>query len=185
VFFYYFSIWGLPSLPSTGASGLEGLVPRITGMPVLDGIIALNPRYTADAFAHLILPAFSLSFISLGFLARIVRASMLEVLRQDYIILARSKGLKERVVIYRHALKNALIPAVTLTGLFFAGLLGGAMITEFVFAWPGVGQLALQAVMQGDSNFLLLYTLVLAAIIVVANLAVDVAYVFLDPRIKY
>jgi peptide/nickel transport system permease protein len=185
VFFYYFSIWGLPALPSTGASGLEGLVPRVTGMPVLDGIIAFNPRYTADALAHLILPAFSLSFISLGFLARIVRASMLEVMRQDYIILARSKGLKERVVIYRHALKNALIPAVTLTGLFFAGLLGGAMITEFVFAWPGVGQLALQAVMQGDSNFLLLYTLVLAAVIVVANLIVDVAYVFLDPRIKY
>lgn len=185
VFFYYFSLWGLPNLPSTGASGMSGIVPRITGMPVLDGLLAGNLVYTADALTHLILPAFSLAFISLGFLARIVRASMLEVLRQDYIILARSKGLKERVVIYRHALKNALIPAVTLTGIFFAGLLGGAMITEFVFSWPGVGQLALQAVFQGDSNFLLLYTLVLAAIIVIANLAVDVAYVFLDPRIKY
>jgi len=185
VFFYYFSQWGLPYLPSTGASSFEGMVPRITGMPVLDGLIAGNLVYTKDALAHLILPAFSLSFISLGFLARIVRASMLEVLRQDYIILARSKGLKERVVIYRHALKNALIPAVTLTGLFFAFLLGGAMITEFVFSWPGVGQLALQAMLQNDSNFLLLYSLVLAAIIVVANLIVDVAYVFLDPRIKY
>jgi peptide/nickel transport system permease protein len=110
---------------------------------------------------------------------------MLDVLRQDYIILARSKGLKERVVIYRHALKNGLIPAVTLTGLFFAGLLGGAIITEFVFALPGVGQLSIQAVMQGDSNFILLYTLVLATIIVTANLIVDIAYVFLDPRIKY
>jgi peptide/nickel transport system permease protein len=110
---------------------------------------------------------------------------MLEVLRQDYIIMARSKGLKERVVIYRHALKNALIPAVTLTGLFFAGLLGGAAITEFVFAWPGVGQAAITAVFNGDGNFVLLYSLVTAAIIVVANLAVDVLYVFLDPRIKY
>jgi peptide/nickel transport system permease protein len=99
--------------------------------------------------------------------------------------MARSKGLKERVVIYRHALKNALIPAVTLTGLFFAGLLGGAAITEFVFAWPGVGQAAIVAVFNGDGNFVLLYSLVTAAIIVVANLAVDVLYVFLDPRIKY
>ena len=185
VFFYYFSVWGLPNLPSTGASGMQGMVPRVTGMPVLDGLIAGNLGYTMDALTHLILPAFSLAFISLGFLARIVRASMLEVLRQDYIILARSKGLEERIVIYRHALKNALIPAVTLTGMFFAGLLGGAMITEFVFSWPGVGQLSLQAVFQGDSNFLLLYTLVLAAIIVIANLAVDIAYVFLDPRIRY
>ncbi len=185
VFFYYFSLWGLPTLPSSGASGMSGAVSRVTGMPVLDGLIAGNLEYTLDALSHLILPAFSLAFISLGFLARIVRASMLEVLRQDYIVLARSKGLKERVVIYRHALKNALIPAVTLAGLFFAALLGGAMITEFVFAWPGVGQLSLQAVIQGDSNFLLLYTLVIAAIIVAANLVVDIAYVFLDPRIKY
>jgi len=185
VFFYYFSLWGLPSLPSSGASGMGRVVPRVTGMPVLDGLIGGNLAYTLDALRHLVLPAFSLAFISLGFLARIVRASMLEVLRQDYITLARSKGLKERVVIYRHALKNALIPAITLTGMFFAFLLGGAMITEFVFNWPGVGQLSLQAVTQGDSNFLLLYTLVLAAIIVMANLVVDVAYVFLDPRIKY
>jgi peptide/nickel transport system permease protein len=154
-------------------------------MPVLDGLLAGNLTYAWDALLHLILPALTLSFISLGFLARIVRASMLEVLRQDYIVMARSKGLKERVVIYRHALKNALIPAVTLTGLFFAGLLGGAMITEYVFAWPGVGQSSLRAVFQGDSNFLLLYTLIMAGIIVIANLVVDVLYVFLDPRIKY
>lgn len=185
VFFYYFRLWGLPNLPSSGATGMEGAVSWVTGMPVLDGLIAGNLQYTVDALSHLILPATSLAFISLGFLARIVRASMLEVMRQDYITLARSKGLRERIVIYRHALKNALIPAVTLTGIFFAWLLGGAMITEFVFNWPGVGQLSLLAVSQGDSNFLLVYTLVIAAIIVIANLVVDVAYVFLDPRIKY
>ena len=185
VFFYYFSLWGLPHLPSSGATGMEGEVARVTGMPVLDGLLGGNLQYTTDALSHLILPAFSLAFISLGFLARIVRASMLEVMRQDYITLARSKGLKERVVIYRHALKNALIPAVTLTGIFFAWLLGGAMITEYVFSWPGVGQLSLLAVVQGDSNFILVYTLVTAALIVIANLIVDVAYVFLDPRIKY
>jgi len=187
VFFYYFLLWGLPNLPSSGAhgSGMEGAVPWVTGIPVLDGLLGGNLEYTLDAIAHLILPAVSLAFISLGFLARIVRASMLEVLRQDYIILARSKGLKERIVIYRHAMKNALIPAVTLTGIFFAMLLGGAMITEYVFNWPGVGRLSLLAVFQGDSNFILVYTLALAIIVVVANLAVDIAYVFLDPRIKY
>ena len=187
VFFYYFSLWGLPYLPSSGAitGSLIGTVPRVTGVPILDGLFAGNMGYAWDAFLHLILPSFSLSFISLGFLARIVRASMLEVLRQDYIVMARSKGLKERVVIYRHAMKNALIPAVTLTGVFFASLMGGAMITEYVFAWPGVGHVSVQAVYQGDSNFILLYCLAFATIIVVANLIVDIAYVFLDPRIKY
>jgi len=185
VFFYYFYLWGLPYLPSGGATGMEGIVPKLTGMPVLDGILAGNLEYTWDAICHLILPAFSLSFISLGFLARMVRASMLEILRQDYITLARSKGLKERVVIYRHALKNALIPVVTLAGIFFAGLLGGSAITEFVFSWPGVGQQALKAISEDDSNFILIYTLVCAFIVVTANLAVDILYVFLDPRIKY
>jgi len=187
VFSFYFLSWGLPYLPSSFAvsTSMIGAVPKVSGIPILDGLLAGNLAYTWDAFIHLILPSLSLAFISLGYLARIVRASMLEVLRQDYIIMARSKGLKERVVIYRHALKNALIPAVTLTGLFFAGLLGGALITEFVFAWPGVGQASLLAVFQGDSNFLLIYSLVMAAIIVSANLAVDVAYLFLDPRIKY
>jgi peptide/nickel transport system permease protein len=183
VFFYYFSLWGLPHLPSSEASNLA--VATITGIPILDGLITGNLAFVGDEFIHLILPAFSLSFISLGFLARIVRASMLEVLRQDYITMARSKGLRERVVIYRHALKNALIPAITLTGIFFAALLGGAMITEYVFSWPGVGQQALRALFQGDSNFLLVYTLIFAAIIVIANLAVDILYAFLDPRIKY
>jgi len=183
VFFYYFFLWGLPHLPSSGVPTEQ--IPWVTGIPILDGLLTGNFNYSWSAFLHLILPAFTLAFISLGYLARIVRASMLEVLRQDYIIMARSKGLKERVVIYRHALKNALIPAVTLTGLFFAGLLGGAMITEFVFARPGVGQASLRAIYQGDSNFILLYSLVMAAIIVIANLCVDIAYVFLDPRIKY
>jgi ABC-type dipeptide/oligopeptide/nickel transport system permease component len=183
VFFYYFSLWGLPYLPSSGASSLK--FTRITGLPLLDGLLSANFAFSWDEFTHLILPSISLSFISLGFLARIVRASMLEVLRQDYITMARSKGLKERVVIYRHALKNALIPAVTLTGIFFAGLLGGAMITEYVFSWPGVGQLAVRAIYQSDSNFILVYSLVFATIIVFANLVVDVLYAFLDPRIKY
>jgi len=187
VFFYYFGVWGLPSLPSHGALSetLNGAVPAVTGLPILDGLAAGNLGYAWDAFLHVILPSFTLAFISLGYLARIVRASMLEVLRQDYIILARSKGLRERVVIYRHALRNALIPAATLTGLFLAGLLGGAIITEYIFSWPGVGRLSLAAVFAGDANFVAFYTLVTAVIIVAANLIVDILYVYLDPRIKY
>ena len=187
VFFYYFGLWGLPNLPSHGAISqtLAGAVPLTTRMPILDGLLGGNLGYAWDGFLHVLLPAFTLAFISLGYLARIVRASMLEVLRQDYIILARSKGLKERVVIYRHALRNALIPAATLTGLFLAGLLGGAIITEYIFAWPGVGQLSLGAVFAGDANFVAFYTLVTAVIIISANLIVDILYVYLDPRIKY
>lgn len=187
VFFYYFYVWGLPNLPSHGAvsDSLQNAVSPITGIPILDGLLAGNFNYAWDAFLHVLLPAFTLAFISLGQLARIVRASMLEVLRQDYITLARSKGLPERVVIFRHALRNALIPATTLTGLFLAALLGGALITEFVFTWPGVGRLSLLAVFSGDANFIIFYTLITAVIIVGANLLVDVMYVFLDPRIKY
>ncbi len=187
VFFYYFSVWGLPNLPSHGATSdsLMNAVAPITGMPILDGLLVGNFGYAWDAFLHVILPAFTLAFISLGYLARLVRASMLEVLRQDYIILARSKGIPERVVIYRHALRNALIPAATVSGLLLAGLLGGALITEYVFTWPGVGRLSLQAIFEGDANFIIFYTLVTAVIIVAANLVVDVLYVFLDPRIKY
>jgi len=187
VFFYYLYTLGLPYLPSSGAISptLAGTVPATTGLPIMDGILAGNMNYTLDAIAHVILPAFTLCFTSVGYLARIVRASMLEVLKQDYITMARSKGLTEKIVICRHALKNALGPAMTLTGLFAASLLGGAVVTEYVFSWPGVGDLSLQAVFQGDSNFLLLYTLVTALIIIVANLVVDIGYAFLDPRVKY
>ena len=110
---------------------------------------------------------------------------MMEALRQDYVLLARSKGLTERTVIYRHALKNALLPAVTVTGLIFAGLLGGAVIVEDVFGWAGVGLAALAASLSLDVNFLELYTLVIALILVLANLTVDILYAVVDPRIRY
>ena len=110
---------------------------------------------------------------------------MLEVLRQDYIILARSKGLTERVVIYRHALKNALIPTVTVTGLAIAALLGGAPLTETVFGWPGMGRLAVEGIGRNDAPLIMGFTLIAALILVLINLAVDIIYAYLDPRIKY
>ncbi len=186
VFFYYFFTFGLPYLPNQGIIGSNvGTVTAYTGMPIVDGLLSANWAYAWSAFLHLILPSITLAFASLGALTRLVRASMLEVLRQDYITLARSKGLRERVVIFRHALRNALIPALTVAGLLFAALLGGAVVTEYVFNIPGLGQISLRAVFQGDSNFLMLYTLITALIVVVANLVVDVLYATVDPRIRY
>jgi len=118
-------------------------------------------------------------------LTRVLRSSMLEALRQDYVLLARSKGLRERVVIYRHALRNALLPAVTIAGLIVATLFGGVVLIEIVFAWPGIGAAAVSASLNFDVNFLELYILVTALILVVTNLFVDIIYAKLDPRIRY
>ena len=162
-----------------------GTIRTVTGLPILDSILSGNVQYFWDAFVALILPAITLSVSTLGALTRIVRSSMMEALRQDYVLLARSKGLKERVVVYRHAFRNALLPALTISGLIFAFLLGGVVVVEYIFAWPGVGSAAVTATTVFDVNFLELYILVTALIIVLANLGVDILYAVLDPRIKY
>ena len=189
VFFYYLALLGLPHLPSNGLMdttlALDHPVTTITGMPVLDTLLTGNWVMFADSLAHLILPSFALAFVSLGVVMRIMRSSMLEVLRQDYIILARSKGLSERVVIYKHALKNAMIPTTTVVGLAIAGLLAGAPLTETVFGWPGMGRLAVDAISRNDAPLIMGFTLVAALMLVLANLAVDILYGYLDPRIKY
>lgn len=186
LFAYYFKIWHLPYLPSTGAVGTQfvGTVRVITGIPLLDALLEGNEPYFVSALTHLILPAVTLSLALLGYLTRTIRSSMLEVLRQDYIVMAKSKGIHERVVIYRHALRNALIPAMTIMGLLFAFTLGGVVVIEYVFSWPGVGWASLQAIFANDSSFLMLYALAAALIIGVCNLVVDVIYGVLDPRIK-
>jgi peptide/nickel transport system permease protein len=162
-----------------------GTIGSYSGMPVLDSIISGNATYFWDALVALVLPTITLSVSTLGALTRIVRSSMLEALRQDYVLLARSKGLKERVVVYRHAFRNAVLPALTISGLILAFLLGGVVVVEFIFAWPGVGSAAVTATTVFDVNFLELYILVTSLIIVLANLGVDVLYAVLDPRIKY
>jgi ABC-type dipeptide/oligopeptide/nickel transport system permease component len=156
-----------------------------SGMPMLDGILSLNFQYFWDGLVAVILPAVTLAVATIAALTRILRSSMLDSLRQDYILLARSKGLKERTVIYRHALKNAVLPAITITGLIFAFLLGGVVVVEAIFTWPGVGRAAVEAATAFDVNFLELYVLITAMIIVLANLSVDVLYAYLDPRIRY
>jgi ABC-type dipeptide/oligopeptide/nickel transport system permease component len=134
---------------------------------------------------HLILPAITLGMASAALMARITRSSMLDVLKQDFITTARAKGLAERVVVYKHALKNALIPVVTVLGLQFGILLGGAVLTETVFAWPGVGRLLVDAILRRDYPIVQGTVMLLAFLFVIINLVVDVIYAFLDPRIHY
>ncbi|MDE1852568.1 MAG: ABC transporter permease [Thaumarchaeota archaeon] len=177
IFVLYIRVNGSGLLPATG------VLATSCGICLADPSSA--PAFIWDSIVSLILPALTLAITSIGALSRIVRSSMMDTLRQDYILLARSKGLKERVVVYRHALRNALLPAVTVAGLLAAYLLGGVVVIEIVFSWPGVGNTAFVAAEVLDVNFLELYVLVTAVIIVMINLGVDILYAKLDPRIRY
>lgn len=143
------------------------------------------PPTGADSFLHLILPSITLGSGAAAIIARLTRSSMLDVLRQDYIRTARAKGVDDRRMVYRHALKNAMIPVVSIVGLQFAGLLGGAVIVETVFGWPGIGRLAVDAIFTRDIPVIQAVVLVAAVIFVFVNLLVDVLYGVLDPRIVY
>ncbi|MDI6754021.1 MAG: ABC transporter permease [Thermodesulfobacteriota bacterium] len=143
------------------------------------------PAVGAESFKHLILPAITLGANSMAIIARMTRSSMLEVIRLDYIRTARAKGLKEKLVISRHALKNALIPVVTVIGLQTGTLLGGAVLTEIVFAWPGVGRLLVEAILARDYPVVQGVVLLVATMFIFVNLVVDILYAYLDPRIRY
>ena len=133
---------------------------------------------------HMALPALSLAAVSVGYIARMMRSSMLEVIGKDYIRTARAKGLSNRVVILRHALRNAFIPVITIIGINFAALLGGAVATETVFAWPGLGRATVDAIRVRDLPVVEGCVMFLAFIFVIANLLVDLSYAWLDPRIR-
>jgi peptide/nickel transport system permease protein len=130
------------------------------------------------------MPSLVLGLAALAIVTRMVRSGMLEVLGQDYIRTARAKGLRPSTVILRHALKNALLPAVTVIGLQFGLLMGGAVLVEIIFSWPGIGRYAFQAIQNFDYNAVISVTLVIGAAYVLVNLLVDIAYVLLDPRIR-
>ena len=138
-----------------------------------------------DVLLHLFPPAFCLSWIQVALFTRMTRMSMLETMREDYILLARSKGLSEKVIIYRHALRNAIIPTLTVAGLSLAGLLTGTVLTETVFSWPGLGRWAVNAVANLDLAAIQGFVLIAAILYVLSNLAVDLLYGFIDPRIRY
>ena len=144
---------------------------------------ATNPVW--DRLHHLVLPSLTLSILFIPLLTRLMRSTLLEVMAQDYVRTARAKGLRERSVIWRHGLRNALIPVITVIGLQFGALLGGAVITEAVFAWPGVGSLSVQALFNRDYPIVQTTVMLLAVVFALINLAVDISYGFLDPRIRY
>ena len=141
--------------------------------------------WTWDGLKHMIMPAFTLGTAVSGILMRLTRSSMLEVLGEDYLNTARAKGLSERIVIYGHALRNALIPVVTVLGLQFGGLLGGAVVIETIFAWPGVGRYAIQGITGKDFPVVQGSVLAISVGFIVINLVVDVIYSVIDPRITY
>lgn len=144
-----------------------------------------GPLWTLDGLKHILLPALTLGALMMASTARLTRAAMLEVLNEDYIRTARAKGLHERMVVYGHALRNALIPVVTNLGLQIGGLLGGAYLTETVFAWPGIGRLSVDALFRRDYALVQGTTLMVVFFFIIINLAVDLLYSFLDPRISY
>jgi ABC-type dipeptide/oligopeptide/nickel transport system permease component len=143
------------------------------------------PTSGRGTLAHLIMPSVALGLSLMAMFARLTRSVMLEVLSLDYIRTARSKGLKERIVVSKHAFKNALIPLVTVAGMQFGFLLGGTVIIETVFAWPGVGRLVVQAIFNRDYPLVQAVVLVLAVIFVAVNFIVDILYMYLDPQISY
>ncbi len=145
----------------------------------------LGGFWTIDALRHLIMPALTIGVAAMGILARLTRSAMLDVLREDYIRTARAKGLRERTVVYRHALKNALIPVVTVLGLQFGGLLAGAVIAETIFAWPGIGRYMVLGITGNDFPVVQGGVIFIAVTFVIVNLIVDLIYGFLDPRISY
>ncbi len=157
----------------------------ITGFYVLDAILQFNWKVLGDVLVHLILPALTLSTIPLAIIARITRSAMLEVLSQDYIRTARAKGVLERWVIFKHALKNALLPVVTIVGLQFGTLLAGAILTETIFSWPGIGSWIYDGILNRDYPVVQGGVIFVAVAFVLINLVVDLSYAFLDPRIQY
>ncbi|MCK4782468.1 MAG: ABC transporter permease [Desulfobacteraceae bacterium] len=163
------------------------LIPfqRITGLYLLDSLIKGNFAAFVSALRYLILPSITLATIPMATIARVTRSSMLEVLRQDYIRTERAKGLPERTVIYKHAVKNAMLPVITVIGLNFGLLLAGAILTETVFSWPGMGRYVVKAVGMRDYPAVQGCVLFFALMFVVVNLITDVLYIFIDPRIKY
>lgn len=157
----------------------------VTGFYLVDAILTGNGAAFRDALHHLVLPALALSTIPAAIIARITRSAMLDVLGQDYVRTARAKGLGERAVILRHALANAMLPVVTVIGLQTGFLLSGAVLTETIFSWPGVGRWVVQGISSNNVPVVQAGVLVFALVFVIVNLLVDLSYAWLDPRIRF
>jgi len=176
---------GLRLLPLGGRLELfQTPPPGVTGLYTVDSLLASDMKLFASVVTHLLLPAVTLSMAALAIMTRMTRSAMLDVLSKDYIRTARAKGLAERVVLFKHALKNALFPVLTLTGLEVGSLLGGSVLVESVFDWPGVGLYALKAVQNMDFPAIMGMTLLVSTCYVIINLIVDLSYYLVDPRTR-
>ncbi len=164
---------------------VRGLLDLISEFYVLDAILTANWVALWDVLKHLVLPSVALGSIPMAIIARMTRSSLLDALGQDYIRTARAKGLRERVVLFRHALRNGLLPVITVVGLQLGFLLGGAILTETIFSWPGLGRLVVNRILSRDYPAVQGSVIVIALTFVLVNLIVDVSYAFLDPRIHY
>jgi peptide/nickel transport system permease protein len=171
-------------LPVQGRLTFGVNLEQITGIFVLDSLLAGNWPALIDSLKHLVLPSISLGAAVAAIVARVLRSSMVETLRQDYITLARAKGQAESLVVLKHALRNALIPTVTVVGLQVGTLLGGNMIVETVFSWPGLGRMVVKAIFERDFPLVQGAVMVYALTFVLANLIVDVLYTYLNPKIE-
>jgi peptide/nickel transport system permease protein len=172
-------------LPTLGRISARDPIDTITNLYLIDTILTLDWNGFVQTLRHLILPAFALATIPMAIIARISRTSMLEVLRSDYVRTAYAKGLMPRAVIYKHTLRNAFIPIITIIGLQMGLLLGGAVLTETIFSWPGIGQYIYNAISNRDYPVIQSGILVVATIFVLINLVVDILYAVIDPRITY
>lgn len=180
VFYGYFQI-------APGPGRLDPIAlppPTVTGFYLVDSALAGDWDTFQDAAAHLVLPSIVLAAATIGLITRTTRASMLEAIRQDYVRMSRAKGLRERSVILGHVLPNALVPVVTLGGLAYANLLTGAVLTETVFAWPGLGRYTFLSAAALDFPAIMAITLIVAVTYLVVNLVTDVSYAVLDPRVR-
>ncbi|MCA0353634.1 MAG: ABC transporter permease [Chloroflexi bacterium] len=183
---YLFSVklkWLDPSLRLD--TSLQGSFEPITGLYLLDGLLLGRFDITMNAFKHLIMPSLALATVPLASIARMTRSAMLEVLYQDYIRTARAKGLSARITILRHGLRNALIPVITVIGLQLGFLLGGAVLTETVFSWPGIGRWLLDGILARDYPVVQSGVMFVSLVFVLINTLVDISYRFFDPRIQY
>jgi peptide/nickel transport system permease protein len=180
--FFAVRLGWLPSVTRLDAS-ID--IQRITNLIIVDSILTGNAEALLNGIKHLILPAIALGTIPMAIIARMTRSAMLEVLEQDYVRTARAKGLAERVVTLRHALKNALLPIITILGLQVGVLLSGAVLTETIFAWPGIGRWLYLSILSRDYPIVQGMALFITVLFLVVNLLVDLSYALVDPRIRY
>jgi peptide/nickel transport system permease protein len=184
MYIFYYRLQWLPGPGRLDAGMALDISAGITGIYVVDSMLRGDWHTFRIAVKHLVMPTLVLGSGTLGIVTRMTRSSMLEVLGQDYIRTARGKGLKENSVIFGHALKNALIPTVTVIGLSFGGIMAGTVLIETIFTWPGIGRYAYQSAITLDFPAIMGVSLLIAVIFSVVNLLVDISYVFLDPRLR-